>query len=363
MNWTASSTDVTGFSNGSGTNINQTLQYNGTTSGSVTYVVTPILNGCAGTSETIVVTVTPATTIALVFPSITTTYCLNAIAETLPTSSSNTTPITGTWNPSVINTATLGTTTYTFTPQVEACENIPIYQINITIVNGLLPDFPSTIPLCSGETPPVLLNISPNGISGTWSPAVIDNLSSGSYTFTPNFGSCANPQTIAVTILESQLQSFSYSVSGAFSDNQIITITAAPSGNYYYQLDNGALQESPFFENVSPGNHSITVLDSNGCGFFLSEEVFILNFPNYFTPNNDGINDYWTISGMNIFDKWKISIFDRFGKLITQLNPSNSSWDGTFNNSKLPSTDYWFIIEYEENEVVKIFKSNFSLVR
>ncbi|MFN7044275.1 MAG: T9SS type B sorting domain-containing protein [Flavobacterium sp.] len=363
LNWTATSTDVTGFSNGSGTNINQTLQYNGTTSGTVTYVVTPILNGCAGTPETIVVTVTPATTIALVFPPLTTTYCINATPEALPTSSSNSTPVAGTWNPSVINTTISGTTTYTFTPQVGSCENILPYQINITVGNSFSPDFPSTIPLCSGETPPILANTSPNGISGTWSPAVIDNLVSGSYTFTPSLGSCANPQTIAVTILESQLQSFSYSISGAFTDNQSVTITAIPSGNYYYQLDNEAFQESNIFENVSPGNHTITVMDQNGCGNFISENIFVINYPNYFTPNGDGINDFWTIVGMNSFENWKISIFDRYGKLITQLSETNLSWDGRYNGNQLPSSDYWFTIDYQENNATKKFRANFSLIR
>ncbi|RTL10719.1 MAG: T9SS type B sorting domain-containing protein [Flavobacteriaceae bacterium] len=363
LNWTASSTDVTGFSNGSGTSINQTLQYNGTTSGTVTYVVTPILNGCEGNPETIVVTVTPATTINLVFPPITTTYCLNATPEILPLSSSNSTPINGTWNPSIINTSSLGTTTYTFTPQVGSCENIPVFEINIIIGNGLIPDFPNTITLCSGEIAPILSNISPNGISGTWSPAVINNLVSGSYTFTPTLSSCTVPQTINVTILESQLESIFYSISGAFTDNQSITISAIPSGNYYYQLDNGALQESNIFENLSPGIHTITVIDNNTCGYFLSEEILIINYPNYFTPNNDGINDFWYISGMDTFDNWKISIYDRYGKLITQLNSSHIAWDGTFNSNKLPSTDYWFLIEYDESGISKIFRSHFSLIR
>lgn len=363
LNWTATSTDVTGFSNGSGTSINQTLQYNGTTSGTVTYVVTPILNGCEGNPETIVVTVTPATSINLVFPPITTTYCLNTTPEILPSLSSNTTPITGTWSPSVINTSSVGTTTYTFTPQVGSCQNILPYQINITVGNNLSPDFPSTISLCSGELAPILSNISPNGISGTWSPAVINNFVSGSYTFTPNLGSCTVPQTINVTILESQLESFSYSISGAFTDNQSVTISAIPSGNYNYQLDNGALQVSNIFENVSPGIHTISVIDTNNCGYFLSEEILIINYPNYFTPNNDGINDFWYISGMNIFENWKISIFDRFGKLITQLNPSNIAWNGTFNSNELPSTDYWFLIEYQENGISRTFRSHFSLIR
>ena len=363
LNWTATSSDVSGFSNGSGTTINQTLQYNGATSGTVTYVVTPILNGCEGTPETIIVTVTPSTTIALVFPPLTTTYCLNAIPEILPSASSNATPILGTWSPSAINTSISGTTTYTFTPQTGPCEIITPYQINITVGNNFSPDFPSTISLCSGDTPPILATTSPNGISGTWSPATIDNLTSGNYTFTPSLGSCANPQTITVTILESQLQSFSYSVSGIFTKNQSITINAFPTGNYYYQLDNGALQESPVFENVSIGNHTITVLDSNGCGYFITEDVYILNYPNYFTPNDDGINDFWTIEGISILNNWKITIFDRFGKLLTQLNPVNSAWDGTFNNNKLPSTDYWFRLEYEENGVQKSINSHFSLIR
>ena len=363
LNWTASSSDVSGFSNGSGTTINQTLQYNGATSGTVTYVVTPILNGCEGTPETIIVTVTPSTTIALVFPPLTTTYCLNAIPENLPFASSNATPILGTWSPSAINTSISGTTTYTFTPQTGPCEIITPYQINITVGNNFSPDFPSTISLCSGDTPPILATTSPNGISGTWSPATIDILTSGNYTFTPSLGSCANPQTISVTILESQLQSFSYSVSGIFTENQSITINAFPTGNYYYQLDNGALQESPVFENISIGNHTITVLDSNGCGYFITEDVFILNYPNYFTPNDDGINDFWTIEGISILNNWKITIFDRFGKLLTHLNPVNSAWDGTFNNNKLPSTDYWFRLEYEENGVQKSINSHFSLIR
>lgn len=363
LNWNASSSDVSGFSNGSGTTINQTLQYNGATSGTVTYVVTPILNGCEGTPETIIVTVTPSTTIALVFPPLTTIYCLNAIPENLPFASSNATPILGTWSPSAINTSISGTTTYTFTPQTGPCEIITPYQINITVGNNFSPDFPNSISLCSGDTPPILATTSPNGISGTWSPATIDNLTSGNYTFTPSLGSCANPQTIAVTILESQLQSFSYSVSGAFVDNQSITINAFPTGNYYYQLDNGALQESPVFENISIGNHTITVLDSNGCGYFITEDVFILNYPNYFTPNDDGINDFWTIEGISILNNWKITIFDRFGKLLTHLNPVNSAWDGTFNNNKLPSTDYWFRLEYEENGVQKSINSHFSLIR
>ena len=82
-----------------------------------------MINGCEGMAETLTVTVNPQTNITPVFPTITTTYCLNTIAPTLPTTSSNTTPITGTWSPATINTSNTGTTTYTFTPQATSCQN------------------------------------------------------------------------------------------------------------------------------------------------------------------------------------------------------------------------------------------------
>ena len=66
---------------------------------------------------------------------------------------------------------------------------------------------------------------------------------------------------------------------------------------------------------------------------------------------------------MNSFQNWKISIFDRYGKLLTQLSNSNLLWDGTFNGNKLPSTDYWFVINYQENNIDKVFRANFSLLR
>ncbi|RAK24845.1 gliding motility-associated-like protein, partial [Flavobacterium aquaticum] len=86
--------------------------------------------------------------------------------------------------------------------------------------------------------------------------------------------------------------------------------------------------------------------------------------PNYFTPNGDGINDTWNISGLNQADA-KLYIFDRYGKLLKQLSATDDSngWDGTYNQELLPSTDYWFSLDYTENGVAKQFKAHFSLIR
>ena len=83
----------------------------------------------------------------------------------------------------------------------------------------------------------------------------------------------------------------------------------------------------------------------------------------FFTPNNDGFHDTWNIIGVNNDPSTIIYIFDRFGKLLKQINPSGAGWDGTYNGQPLPSSDYWFKVEYIENDVPKSFGGHFALKR
>lgn len=362
LNWTATSTNVQGFSNGTGNTIAQTLTYTGNTTGTVTYTITPVKNGCEGMSETVTVTVNPLQNIVLTFPSITTTYCLNATAPALPTVSSNATPVNGTWTPSTIDTSTLGTTTYTFNPQINTCESIQAYEISITVGNNFMPDFDDNLSFCAGTNAPQLLQTAPNGIMGTWNPPTINNMVSGTYTFIPNADQCAVNQIINVTVLQPTLTNIEYTTTGAFSQSQVITVFAFSQGDYLYQLDDKSPQESNVFENVSFGTHIIKVIDKNGCSPPLTKEVAIIDYPHFFTPNGDGINDFWTISGLNRLQNPKITIFDRYGKLIFQTD-NNIGWDGTLNGANLPATDYWFTIDFEENNIPRTFKAHFSLSR
>jgi len=59
----------------------------------------------------------------------------------------------------------------------------------------------------------------------------------------------------------------------------------------------------------------------------------------------------------------KIYIFDRYGKLLKQISPSGAGWDGTYNGSPLPSSDYWFRVEYKEDETNKTFTGHFTIKR
>lgn len=100
--------------------------------------------------------------------------------------------------------------------------------------------------------------------------------------------------------------------------------------------------------------------DKNGCGVS-EEEVIVIGFPKFFTPNNDGRNDKWQITAAdNNLVEGFITVFDRFGQLIEQLDANNQGWDGTFNGKNLPASDYWFRFLNEDG---KEFKGHFSLKR
>ncbi len=135
-------------------------------------------------------------------------------------------------------------------------------------------------------------------------------------------------------------------------------------GNYMYQLDNGDFQSSSEFYNVSQGMHTITVRDILGnCSDFIID-FRVLKYPKFFTPNNDGNNDTWNIWDLRVTQpNATISIYDRYGKFIKQINPGSYGWDGTFNGNSLPSTDYWFLVEFTEDNQIQQFKSHFSMKR
>ncbi|KJD31527.1 hypothetical protein PK35_14045 [Tamlana nanhaiensis] len=65
------------------------------------------------------------------------------------------------------------------------------------------------------------------------------------------------------------------------------------------------------------------------------EDLLCFELKSYFTPNNDGVNDYWIIDApVNCY--FNIFIFDRYGKLLKMLTPKNNSWDGTYKGVNMP---------------------------
>ncbi|MEL0651635.1 T9SS type B sorting domain-containing protein [Algibacter sp. TI.3.09] len=169
---------------------------------------------------------------------------------------------------------------------------------------------------------------------------------------------CQTSKTITVT--ESNIATItSIDTEDWTSKNNNITVYVEGNGNYEYSLDGINYQDSNEFNNLIIDEYIVYVRDKNGCGV-VSDSVYLLNYPKFFTPNNDGYNDTWQILNSRHEPNNKVYIYNRYGKLLKQLTPTDLGWDGTINGSRLISDDYWFVLERQNG---KTYKGHFTLKR
>jgi len=83
------------------------------------------------------------------------------------------------------------------------------------------------------------------------------------------------------------------------------------------------------------------------------------DYPSYFTPNGDGINDFWTLSKSLDIVVSSILIHDRYGNLISQFSMNDVGWNGMNQGEPLPASDYWFMLITENKPIY----GHFSLKR
>lgn len=143
------------------------------------------------------------------------------------------------------------------------------------------------------------------------------------------------------------------------SDNNSVEIITFGDGDFEYSINNFNFQDDNTFHNLLGGVYNVKVRDKKGCGSD-TIEVVLVDYPKFFTPNNDGYNDYWHLQGIEKFPNAVIYIFDRFGKLLKQLTFNDLGWDGTYNGRPLFDSDYWFTADLGDN---RSFKGHFSLKR
>lgn len=299
FSWTATQNGTSGATSGNGNQINDIITLTAGTAGTITYAVTPSLNGCVGNPVLISVTVHP-----------------------LPSPQ--------------IQDGVICTTSV-------AAPSTQFY----TLDTGLNPASHS-FQWFLGSNP------IPGAFGSTYNAT-----QTGTYTvIATNAAGCVSAPATATVGEMPQGESLLIEQSEAFADQPRITVTVIGGGGpFLYQLDNGPFQSSNVFQNVPPGTHTVTVIDDYCTN--LTASVTLINYPKFFTPNSDGFNDTWNIDGLDAI----IWIFDRYGKLLKQIGTNGSGWDGTYNGQPMPSSDYWFMIDYTENGMMKTFRAHFALKR
>lgn len=221
--------------------------------------------------------------------------------------------------------------------------------------------FPETIVLTGGVFDDIPNNYYYNWSTGETTKDIEVN-EPGIYTvIVRNVIGCSKERVI--TVLPSNTATVSSIEITDATENNTVTVLVTGEGDYEYALENpnGPYQDSNSFENVQPGIYSVFIRDKNGCGV-TEELISVVGFPKFFTPNGDNQNDFWDVKGVSsqFQPNTKILIFDKYGKLIKELNPLSSGWDGTYNGNPMPSSDYWFRVTLQDG---RQFSSHFSLKR
>jgi gliding motility-associated-like protein len=267
-----------------------------------------------------------------------------------------------------INTTCIATTTFDLivnslpeftvdTPRI-ICESGPASTITLDVYQDDLSE---------------VLDYSWADVSGKFisSSQAIDVTSSGTYfvTLTKTDGTnCSRTREIFVVYSEKATITLDDITIVDDSDNNTITINNnLGQGDYEFSLDDDFVgyQDEPYFDFVEAGIHTIYVRDKNGCGIS-AIEVSVIGFPKFFTPNNDGHNDTWEVKGLSpdFYPSSIILIFDRFGKILAEVNPNGVGWNGFYNGQELPSTDYWFSVQLtDKNGGQRNRKGHFSMIR
>ncbi|MGY3793733.1 T9SS type B sorting domain-containing protein [Aquimarina sp. 433] len=214
--------------------------------------------------------------------------------------------------------------------------------------------------------------INPNDFNYLWSTGetseTISIMQEGTYEVlvTNRITNCAKMRTVTVSLSTPATIIQPIEINDA-SDNNTITINVSGSGDYEYAIAfNGSsirtYQDSPTFIDVPPGFHTVYVRDKNGCGPEATQDISVVGFPKYFTPNGDGFHETWNVKGISaqVLGNSIIYIFDRSGKLLKQLVPSGNGWDGTYSGALMPSSEYWYRVELDDG---RVRTGSFSLIR
>lgn len=238
------------------------------------------------------------------------------------------------------------TTTYYAEGNNKGCTTLNRTAITV-IVNQppLVSD--EQIAICEGSS--TQLNAGIDNVTYLWSTGEtsknITISSAGIYTLTVTSLPPENCSSIKTyTVIENTIPV----IDNVIIKGATVTIVTSGIGDYEYSIDNFKFQDSNVFEINAGGQYTAYVNDKNGCGAD-SQTFDVLSFPKFFTPNNDGINDYWTVEGMQFYPGSKVTIFDKFGKLIIELQ-GTQTWNGVFNGKNLPSTDYWFVFKLDNDQ-------------
>jgi gliding motility-associated-like protein len=350
-----------------------------TASGTFNYTVTTV-GGCGTVTLNGTITVNPLTTMVLSSANDAQTVCINtAISNIVYTTTNGATNVTVTGLPAgVTGSYNAGTFTISGTPTASGTFNYTVTTVGgcgTVTLSGTISVTPLTtatfnpISICYNDAAPALPTTSLQGYTGTWSPSVISNTASGTYTFTPSAGQCAAPGTLSVTVYND----FDYTIVEDCANN-VFTLeviasnstfnegTASYNWQYNGNLNIGANDamfnvtnyvNSTSVTETFPMTISVTVTTTDGCSKTHSYTIndITCDIQRGISPNADGLNDFFDLRNMNVSE---LEIYNRYGVKVYSKGNYTNEWIGQADNgNELPDGTYYYVISFTNNQEAK----------
>jgi len=156
------------------------------------------------------------------------------------------------------------------------------------------------------------------------------------------------------------------------ASDESTTLFGATNGATWYWTPASTLANPTALQTIaipeSTTTYFLTATSPTGCT--LSDDVVItvggqFIVPGSFTPNGDGVNDSWIISGIDQYPNAHVTIYSRWGQEIMDLvgYSSQKSWDGTHNGKNVDDGTYFYIIELRDEEESEPIKGFVMVVR
>lgn len=224
----------------------------------------------------------------------------------------------------------------------------------VSFTPALTPVFAAVPAVCSGAAIQPLPTTSLNGISGSWSPAV-NNRNTTTYTFTPDpAGPCAF--TVTTTIEVQSPPTVTLGSDTTICTGSSLQLQASATGNNRsYVWQNGSTLSTQTITRA--GTYWVRVLNTCGSAtdtITVQEQVCEIFIPSAFTPNGDGLNDVFRISGAQLVTEFSMEVFNRWGQPVYQSTNAQQGWDGSHRSVQQPKGIYAYSIRYRERTTGRV---------
>lgn len=201
------------------------------------------------------------------------------------------------------------------------------------------------------------------GVTYAWSPATyLDDASaprpvfSGTVTTTYTLvitSPVCSPKQYVITVTVHQLPLVDATGGTTIVEGQSTPLMATGASTYFWTPPTGLSAATGALVNAEPITDITYVVfgtDENGCVNWdtvtvhvtPNDEVYLYNT---FSPNNDGVNDYFYIGNIWKYPENRLEVFTRTGQQVYAKTNYDNSWDGTNYGDRLPETTYYYTLD------------------